>query len=108
MRGPTDFPAALSDTLPRAQLRQALVHLDLDAVGTSVGHANRYAAPGRLTTDQLDGCMRITAAAVQPLALTIASLDPTCERADRLLEPAMAAAVTIAERVIRSSPPSPP
>ena len=93
---PSSFAAALEDLL-RGDTASALIHLDVDCLDTAEGHANAYAEPGGLSgADLLDCLDRVLAR--RPLALTVASYDPSQPGADRVGEVAVAAV----ERVARS------
>ena len=56
-----------------------VIHLDLDVLDTSVGHANEYAAPGGLSEAELATCLRTVMQHRKPIALTIASFNPDLE-----------------------------
>jgi len=53
-----------------------VIHLDLDVLDTSVGHANEYAAPGGLSEAELATCLRTVMQHRKPTAMTIASFNP--------------------------------
>jgi len=78
-----DFPA------------HALVHIDLDCLDTSVGHANSYAASGGLSSAELNACLRRVADRTSPVAMTIASFDPACPGSDAIAAAGVEAARTI-------------
>jgi len=53
-----------------------VIHLDLDVLDTSVGHANEYAAPGGLSEAELTNCLHTVLQHRNPVAMTIASFNP--------------------------------
>ncbi|KAK4895960.1 hypothetical protein LTR27_006131 [Elasticomyces elasticus] len=58
--------------------RQAMIHWDLDSLDSKVcGGANRFAAPGGLTEDDLVGIGEMLPERVLPASLTVASFDPS-------------------------------
>ena len=75
-----------------------LIHLDLDCLDTSEGHANAYAEPGGLSGADLLACLDRVLDQARPLVLTVASYDPGQPGADRIGEITVAAV----ERVVRS------
>jgi arginase len=66
------------------QSQPAMIHLDVDSLDTSIGKANRFAAPGGLTELDLVKCLQRTATTLQPLSLTVASFDPNFEGAENI------------------------
>ncbi|CAJ2507631.1 Uu.00g088170.m01.CDS01 [Anthostomella pinea] len=59
--------------------RRAIVHWDLDSLDSgSCGKANRFAASGGLTGDDLQGIAAMLPKTIIPEALTLASFDPSC------------------------------
>ncbi|KAK5707938.1 hypothetical protein LTR97_000477 [Elasticomyces elasticus] len=58
--------------------RHAMIHWDLDSLDSEVcGEANRFAAPGGLTEDDLVGIGEMLPERVFPASLTVASFDPS-------------------------------
>ena len=96
---PVELASALDEALDAAPFNAALIHLDLDVLDVSVGRANEYAAPGGLTADGLDACLRTACERVRPLALTVASFNPDLEGADAIAR----AGVRAIERVVSSA-----
>jgi arginase len=90
---PTDFVEGLRTELARAAFDRAVVHVDLDCLDTSVGHANEYAAPGGLTADQLLDCIAEVRRRVRPVAMTVASFNPRLQGAERISAAGRAAIV---------------
>ncbi|HEY0116915.1 MAG TPA: arginase family protein [Allosphingosinicella sp.] len=76
--------------------REAMIHLDVDCLDTSVGIANEYAAPGGLSEEDLLACLRTTCRSARPLSLTIASFNPSLRGADRISAAARSAALLVA------------
>jgi arginase len=104
--GPREERAPYADSFSTAvaalPVGEAMIHLDVDCLDTSVGMANEYAAPGGLTVQDLHSCLRSTCAAVRPLSLTIASFDPDFEGADRISAAAIEGAVIVASAACAS------
>ena len=67
-------------------LTPTMIHIDLDCLDTSIGRANKFAAPGGLLGDDLLGCLRRMVSVVEPVSLTVASLDPSYDGAERFAE----------------------
>jgi arginase len=93
-----NFADQLDNALAEFPTR-ALIHLDLDCLDTSVGHANEYAAPGGLCRDDLAACMQRVAANTKPVAMTIASFNPDLAGAAAIAEAGMTEAEIIARAV---------
>lgn len=91
----TDYAAGLDALLETVSFSEALYHLDVDCLDTSVGIANEYAAAGGLSEEELQACLARACAAVRPLSLTIASFNPFLEGAERISAAAIAAAVRV-------------
>jgi arginase len=72
-----DFKNELGMELNKRQLRDVMVHLDLDALDTSLGQVNQFSAPGGLFEDDLEGCLEHITAKTQPVSLTVASFNPS-------------------------------
>ncbi len=77
-----------------------LIHLDLDALDTSVGQANEYAAPGGLSANDLRACPELTVARSPPAAMTIASFNPDLEGSDAIAAAAIRAALSVAQAIV--------
>lgn len=71
-----DYKSELESHLDRSDCSPALIHLDLDVLDESLGKVNDFSCPGGLQEEDLISCMAITARAVTPVALTVASFDP--------------------------------
>lgn len=74
-----DFVGGLGRTLERKKLGPTMVHLDLDCLDGSLGKVNKFASPGGLFEEDLYGCLEKTVTLAEPLALTVASFDPSCD-----------------------------
>lgn len=81
---PLSFAAALADLLREGA--PALIHLDVDCLDTTEGQANAYAEPGGLSGADLLTCLDRVLARARPLALTVASYDPSQPGADQIGE----------------------
>ncbi|KAM0255263.1 hypothetical protein ACHAQJ_005918 [Trichoderma viride] len=68
-----------------------LVHVDLDCLDSSIGKANKFAAPGGLLREDLVGCLERIASKTLPVAMTIASFDPGFEGAENIADVAIEA-----------------
>ncbi len=77
-----------------------LIHLDLDALDTSVGQANEFAAPGGLSANDLRACPELTVARSPPAAMTIASFNPDLEGSDAIAAAAIRAALSVAQAIV--------
>lgn len=99
----TDYVRQLEAQLDDLPLTHAMIHLDVDCLDTTVGHANEYAAAGGLTAEQLQACLDATCAKLKPLSLTIASFNPHLEGSSRISAAAISAAVTVAQAAIVSA-----
>ena len=91
-----DYLTGLEEALDGAPFAEALVHLDVDCLDTSVGIANEYAASGGLGVEELHACLARACAAARPVSLTIASFNPFLEGADRISAAAIESAVIVA------------
>lgn len=85
------FLEELFELLKRSSNSPALVHLDLDVLDESVGKASSFAAPGGLSAEQLEDCMRLIAREREVAALTVASFDPAAGDGDTIAEVAIRA-----------------
>jgi arginase len=94
---PPAFAAALDDLLG-ASSSPVLIHLDMDCLDTSEGHANEYAQPGGLSGKDLLDCFDHVLTRSSPMALTVASYDPGRPGADRIGE----LAIEAVERVVNA------
>ena len=83
-----DFEAGLAGFLDQKDTgkQPTLVHLDADCLDTSIGRANKFAAPGGLLREDLSSCVQTTVSKTVPVALTIASFDPGSEGADGIAD----------------------
>lgn len=95
-----DFAGRLSELLDRMSERPCLVHVDLDCLDTSIGLANKYAAPGGLDANDLLDSLDVILAKRRPIALTVASFNPNLEGGDRIAELAVDAIVHFVSKVM--------
>lgn len=79
-----------------------LVHVDVDCLDTSIGRANHVAAPGGMFGQDLTGCLSMVASTMTPMALTIASFDPSLEGAGGLANTVIEAVVSFLQELLRS------
>lgn len=98
----TDYVGQLEAQLEELPFANAMIHLDVDCLGTSVGIANEYAASGGLTSQQLQTCFDRTCAKVKPVSLTIASFNPFLEGSEHISAAAISAAVSVAKAAMLS------
>jgi arginase len=86
-----DDAAAAIGTLPPHRY----LHVDLDVLDTSVGHANRYASPGGPSLEVVLAAIDATFAHGTVIAAALTAYDPPADRSGAIL----AAARTIAQRI---------
>jgi arginase len=91
--GAFDTPAA--DLAIRSLPPRLYLHVDLDVLDTSVGHANRHAASGGPTLDAVLAAIDSTVAAGHVLAAALTAYEPPSDRDGSIL----AAARTIASHI---------
>lgn len=70
----------------KLESQPSLVHIDLDSFDTSIGKANRFAAPGGLQEADMRECLVTLAEKTVPMSMTIASFDPSFEGADAIAD----------------------
>ncbi|SFK57820.1 arginase [Sphingomonas sp. NFR04] len=97
-RKPDDYADALGFCL-NSFPPKALVHLDLDCLDTSVGHANGYAVPGGLSATDLNACLIRLVGQTSPVAMTIASFDPDYPGSDAIAAAGVDAAWIVASAI---------
>lgn len=83
-------------TLPR----ELYLHVDLDALDTSVGHANRYAAPHGPSLDDVLATIDATFACGTVRAAALTAYEPPYDRGDRIRMAAFTIAGHIARRAL--------
>jgi arginase len=101
VKGGVDQPRAFATDLSGlvgAHADPILIHLDMDCLDVSEGYANEYAEPGGLSGKDLLDCFDRILERSKPLALTVASYDPSQPGSDRIGEIAIEAVA----RVIRA------
>jgi arginase len=91
-----DYVGCFKAKLAQIPFREALIHLDVDCLDTSVGIANEYAAPGGLSVQELHTCLKASCLAARPLSLTIASFNPGLDGSTHISAAAIEAAVIVA------------
>jgi arginase len=99
---PADGAAAIA-RLPR----RVYLHIDLDVLDTSVGRANRYAAPGGPTLETVLATIDATFAHATVVAAALTAYEPAADRDDAILHAARTIAThiaTLARRQISASP----
>ena len=65
----------------------AMIHVDLDCLDASVGQVNLYPpTEGGLSEEELIGCLKILPDMVNPVSLTVASLDPLYDKDNRIVD----------------------
>ncbi|PKS12497.1 hypothetical protein jhhlp_000704 [Lomentospora prolificans] len=99
-----DFEGGLAGYLEEKNLRDqpTYVHFDVDALDTSIGIANQFAAPGGLHEEDIKACLRKIASTTAPMALTVASFDPGFDGADAIAEVAIKAIVAFLQQLRES------
>jgi arginase len=89
------YEEELFKVLDGRSIDPAMIHVDLDCLGASVGQVNQYEpAPGGLSDEDLLGCLKRLPTKLVPLSLTVASFDPLYDKDDRIVD--------IATRVVTS------
>ena len=90
-----DFDQGLKTLLHEKDLRSqpTMVHFDVDSLDTSIGQANRFAAPGGLSRKDALDCISRVARTTTPMSLTVASIDPSFHVSDSIADVAIEAVV---------------
>jgi len=105
----TDFPAtwilgdelraagadAISDALGGLESNDIYLHVDVDSIDASEGRANRYAAPGGPTLEQVCDSIEVIFATGKVRAVAVTAYDPESDRDGRALKCATAVVQTI-------------
>ncbi len=92
-----DLRGALDDL--RARVKRIYLHIDLDALDPSEGIANRYSAPGGLTTTDLEDAVADVFDRFQVEAAALTAYDPAADRDGRMATTAMRLFSAVAKRV---------
>lgn len=79
-----DFERGLRRLLKDKELGETMVHLDLDALDSSVGSVNKFSAPGGLLESDLESCLAMIPHMSKPVSLTIASYDPMFDKVGKI------------------------
>jgi arginase len=90
-----DFGAALVEL--RQRVEGIYLHIDLDALDVSEGIANRYAAPGGLTLEQLIDAVRAVFARFRVHAAALTAYDPAYDSDGRMAKAAAGILSSITE-----------
>ncbi|MCJ1363577.1 hypothetical protein MMC16_002684 [Acarospora aff. strigata] len=98
--GRSNFSSELSEQMNDVDFTEAIVHLDLDCLDTTIGKANEYAAPGGLLEADLQNCLDVVSWKVKPLALAVASFNPALEGASQIADVAVRAITRIVSAVL--------
>jgi arginase len=88
--------AAAITALPR----RLYLHIDLDVLDTSVGHANRYAAPGGPSLDTVLATIDATFNHATVLAAALTAYEPPFDKNDNILAAARTITTRIATRAL--------
>lgn len=83
-QGRTEFAGRLRGFLDKKDLGPTMVHFDLDSLDISLGSVNKFSAPGGLFEEDLYNCFNAIVQRTRPVSLTVASFDPTGERAENI------------------------
>ncbi|MCW2986516.1 MAG: hypothetical protein JWR63_4086 [Conexibacter sp.] len=92
------FGADAADWAIRALPRHRYLHVDLDVLDTSVGHANRHAAPGGPDLDAVLAVIDTTFATGRVVAAALTAYEPPSDRDGAILIAARTIATHIALR----------
>ena len=95
-----DFPRELDQAIDDIDFTEAIVHLDMDCLDTTIGKANEYAAPGGLQERDLQDCFLALTRKVKPLALTVASFNPALEGGERIADVGVRAIVCLISQML--------
>jgi arginase len=97
-----DFSEELRIKVEQKSMDNTVIHIDLDSLDNSIGAANKFACPGGLLHEDLDGCLRTLAAKTRPASLTIASLDPTSEGSEAVAKLAVSSITSFVQELIKA------
>ncbi|KAK3325074.1 hypothetical protein B0H66DRAFT_110008 [Apodospora peruviana] len=95
-----DYVGELGRVLDRKQLGPAMIHIDLDCLGVSLGMVNKFSAPGGLLDGELTESLRSIVRLTKPASLTVASFDPTFEEAEEIADIAVEAIKTFVSELV--------
>jgi arginase len=101
----TEFLRAL-DELGRRQPRTYL-HVDLDVLDTSEGRANRFAASGGLTAQQLEWAVEMVFRRCAVAGAALTAYDPGLDADGRMARAASRVIAAVARNALESGPPPP-
>lgn len=100
-----EFLRALDELQRRAP--RTYLHVDLDVLDTSEGRANRFAATGGLSAQQLEGAVEMVFRHCAVAAVAITAYDPALDEDGRMARAASGVIATAAGCALESGPPSP-
>jgi arginase len=92
--GTTELTAALDELRPRVS--RIYLHVDLDALDTSEGRANRFAAAGGLSTGQLEWAIEMVFDRFPVAAAALTAYDPSLDDDGRVARAAARVIATVA------------
>jgi arginase len=92
--GTTELTAALDELRPRVS--RIYLHVDLDALDTSEGRANRFAAAGGLSTGQLEWAIETVFDRFPVAAAALTAYDPSLDDDGRVARAAARVIATVA------------
>ena len=96
----TNFPRELDEVTKELDFTEAIIHIDMDCLDTTIGKANEYAAPGGLQEADLLGCLSVLSKTVKPVALTVAALNPTLGRGDQIADAGVRAIACLVSQIL--------
>lgn len=82
--GRMEFAGRLRRFLEKKDLGPTMLHFDVDALDISLGKANQFSVPGGLFEEDLISCYDAIVQLTRPVSLTVASFDPSGDRAENI------------------------
>lgn len=101
----TGFLHALDELRQRAS--RTYLHIDLDVLDTSEGRANRFAAAGGLSAQQLEWAVEMVFRRSAVAAAALTAYDPGLDEDGRIARAASRVIATVARSALESGPPPP-
>ena len=101
----TGFLHALDELRQRAS--RTYLHIDLDVLDTSEGRANRFAAAGGLSAQQLEWAVEMVFRRSAVAAAALTAYDPGLDEDGRMARAASRVIATVARSALESGPPPP-
>ena len=80
--------------------REAVLHMDVDVLDTSIGRANDFAVEGGLAARDLLECMDLVGNRRRVKAMHVASLNPGCEGWENIVQVAVETIVLVVKKVM--------